>query len=368
MKKKFIRHIVFSKSPLECCLMHPDFFQLYPCEFENAPKSRLTDIPLVLEFWIDEDEKLDLSEFQEYDNLADMVGYWGQVDIAKTKILSLLSAISNQRFFHYNNTDIKWGLPFPDKEMEEMSEEEKDKYNNAVSRPFMMAYMYPNVAADTHTTEFTKVKYPKPELVDFMPYFMDDPLEDKNKPASFSNLTHAALQGYLMLDPDSLKIANVTAHLICNGIDLRSKMKSMSFLSFISAIETMANFIYRNEKDNMQFECKSCQAVKSSSYHCTDCGRPIWGVKAKFKKFLSEHVSAAESSLTKYNKYYNLRSDIAHNGGLLIGDAQPNWGKSAKADSQWMMHLEVMQVARLSFTKWLVKEFLNRKDNNKENV
>ena len=39
---------------------------------------------------------------------------------------------------------------------------------------------------------------------------------------------------------------NSAASLICNGVDLRTKMKSLSFISFVSSIETMVNYKFRN--------------------------------------------------------------------------------------------------------------------------
>jgi hypothetical protein len=39
---------------------------------------------------------------------------------------------------------------------------------------------------------------------------------------------------------------------------------------------------------------------------------------------------------------------------LLLGDEQLNWAKSDKVDSQYITHLETMQLARLSLVNWLL--------------
>ena len=39
---------------------------------------------------------------------------------------------------------------------------------------------------------------------------------------------------------------------------------------------------------------------------------------------------------------------------LLLGDEQIDWSKSDKADSQYMTHLETMQLARLALVNWLL--------------
>ena len=39
---------------------------------------------------------------------------------------------------------------------------------------------------------------------------------------------------------------------------------------------------------------------------------------------------------------------------LLLGDEDYNWNKSDKRDSQYMTHLETMQLSRLSIVHWLI--------------
>ena len=131
-------------------------------------------------------------------------------------------------------------------------------------------------------------------------------------------------------------------------------MKSISFLSFVSSIETLVNLEYKDKKDDIVFECHDCQTLKSSPISCKKCGRPIWGIKAKFKTFLKTYVAASDDSMAKFNRIYNLRSAIVHTGALLLGDEQIDWGLSEKADSQFITHIETMQVARLSLVNWLL--------------
>jgi hypothetical protein len=358
MNKKYCRNIIFTKTPFKSHFYHFDRFQIYPCDYPDAPKSdNAQDFPLILEWWMDEDEKPDVSE--HFEEIKDFMSDMDHIRTTRNEITRILSALTNHRFFSYENTDIKWGIEFPEKvDTASLSEEELARMNNVSSKSFTMLYYYPKVGYDMGTSGFSTQTHSSPEFVKYPRYFFDDPLDGRNKTLTLPNSLNIALMGYYRLDAKSKKIVNTVAHLICNGIDLRDKMKSLSFLSFVSAIETLVNFVYKDQKDQIEFECKSCQRIKSSPIHCPQCDNPIWGVKAKFKAFLSEYISDDEKSITKYGKIYNLRSDIVHNGALLLGDEQSNWDKSTKADSQYITHIEAMQYARLSLNNWLIRELL----------
>ena len=47
---------------------------------------------------------------------------------------------------------------------------------------------------------------------------------------------------------------------------------------------------------------------------CKICELPIWGVKTKFKTFLAKYVTSSNDAMKKFNRIYNLPSDIFHNG------------------------------------------------------
>lgn len=132
-------------------------------------------------------------------------------------------------------------------------------------------------------------------------------------------------------------------------------MKSISFLVFVSAIETLINYEYKNDKPEITFECRDCQALKTSPTSCQKCGRPIWGVNANFRKFLRTYVASSEESIKKFKRIYNLRSKIVHTGLLLLGDEHENWVKSENQNEQWKTHLETMQAARISLVNWLLQ-------------
>lgn len=345
MKKKIVRNIIFSKTPLKTQFRFFDFFQIYPCDFPGIPRSKYCDdMPLVIEFWYDENENPKIRE--DWKEIEEFASPMLNQSYRLTKIIQLLSAITNHRFFNYSDVYVRWGLPIPD--------EVTEKFNSESSQPILPFFTFPGLSKNLWLNEFSTQNYPATNLIKDQDYYLKDPGEDKNKSITFPLTILGVLQKYYILDDESKKIVDSVAHLICNGIDLRYKMKSLSFLSFVSAIETLVNFEFRDQKKQIEFECPDCQTIKSSPIKCQKCGRPIWGVKAKFRSFLKTYVHNSKESISQYNRIYNLRSEIVHNGMLLLGDEQMNWMKSEKADSQWLTHLEAQQLARVSLGKWLL--------------
>jgi hypothetical protein len=350
MTKKFYRAIIFSKTPLTTYLRVGNYFQIYPCDFTNAPKSRYChDFPLVIEYWVDEDEKIEISD--DWEDLKDYVSKSSLQIIKLNRLTRLLSAITNHRFFSYGESEFKWGVALPDKEL---GGDEKDKINNTPSQAILGVYTYPDMWKDLQLKDFSEQRHPSSKLVRHVFYYIHDPIDNKTKEIKFPATIQQLVDEYFKLDAKTTKIVNSITHLICNGVDIKSKMKSLSFLSFVSAVETIVNFEFKDKNDEIEFECTDCQTVNKSPLTCPKCGRPLWGVKAKFKAFLKTYVSNGDGSIKKYNRIYNLRSDIVHNGMLLLGDEQFYWAKSDKADSQYMTHLETMQLARLSLVNWLL--------------
>lgn len=350
MTKRFYRNIVFSKTPLTTHFRYEDEFQVYPCDFANAPKSDYChDFPLVIEYWIDEDEIIEVDDIWE--DLKDHVAENARQNKKLNQLTRLLTAITNHRIYSYGETEFKWGYPLPAKEL---NEEEKLAFDNQSSQAFLAFYTYPNLRLDLQIKDFVVKNHPTTKGINQALYFYHDPFDDRTKEVTFPNTIVLVLKKYFELDKESRKIVSAVIHLICNGLEIQNKMKSLSFLSFVSAIETLANYEYRKMNNEIKYECPNCQALKASPLLCEKCNRPIWGVKAKFKTFLKTYVSPSAGSVTKYNRIYNLRSNIVHNGMLLLGDEQLNWAKSEKADSQYMTHLEVIQAAKVSLVNWLI--------------
>ena len=154
----------------------------------------------------------------------------------------------------------------------------------------------------------------------------------------FSQLISAAFHNYFALGNDEKQIVDAAVSLITNGIDLRNKMKSLSFISFVSSIETMVNHEFRDE------EVKRCET----------CGTQQFRVMGKFRDYLLKYASDNPETKKEVTDIYYIRSKIVHTGLLFLGDSKIDWSDDKKQNEQWATHIKVMQVSRVSLTNWLL--------------
>ena len=97
--KKFIKNIIFTRTPLTGKYRYGDLFQIYPLNIEGAPNFEKTDHqPIIIEYWFEMDEAKKIEVFGSED--IDRTVATMTVQINKLiEYTSLLSAISNYRFF-----------------------------------------------------------------------------------------------------------------------------------------------------------------------------------------------------------------------------------------------------------------------------
>ncbi len=351
MNRKIYRSIIFSKSQLKTQLKFGDYFQIYPCDFKKAPASPYcSDFPLVIEYYVDEVPEVKLPD--ELQELSTWVHESTQKINQLNRLLRLLSVLTNHRFFIIEESGYKWGKALPDLKL---NENEKEAFNSSSSQTFSPGFYYPSIADDLCITDFSEQKFPVAVLIEHTKYYRRVPSDDRDIDINFPNTIYQSVDKYFSLDNNRKKVANSVNHLICNGIEIKDKMKSLSFLSFVSAIETIVNYEFKKKNDVIEFECNDCQTIKTSQFTCPKCQRPIWGVKTKFKEFLKTYVSGTPKSIEKYNKIYNLRSKIVHAGVLLLGDEEIDWGESLNTNEQYTTYYESMQLARESLSNWLLK-------------
>ena len=343
--KKYYKALVFSNSILKTSFRYEDKFQILPIDMEGKPKSPYArHFPMFLEYTIDyqNNEPTDIFSF-------------GAIKINKEKeILNLLSCLTNHRFFQYNTSMFGWGIEMSNKRIENMTEDERQNLNNSESRMFMGVYYYSGLKEDLKIEQFTDFKptasFKEAQMHE---YFTDNPIDDYNHEVCFPNTLYTALHNYYNLSSETRKKVNSCIYLACDGIDISSNKRSLSFLSYISAIEGLVEL---EEDDNeITFACGSCKTIESSPYSCPQCGRPIWGVKQKFVNFLSKFVAGSTKSQKKYKDIYNLRSRITHSGKLFQGDYELSFDKDdeEKSYNDWLMRLETLQLFRISLDSWL---------------
>jgi len=343
--RQYIRNIIFTKTPLEGKFRYEDIFQIYPVNLENAPNSKVTDhFPMIIEFWYDSE---DVPVVEQFDSAN--VNSWISVTTAQTnrliELTSLLSSITNYQFFFYRKPETNWSVPIPEEKTEEI--------NQISSNWTASLYYYPEIGEDLKITEFSKPKFEEIILVPQKKYYWYNPVESRDKAIDFPDSIRDILAQYFKVEGNKRSVVLSSIFQICNGLELFYRMKSLSFFSFVSAIETLVNYEFRNEK--VEYTCNDCKALKSSERSCKKCGNPIWGVTAKYREFLFKYVSDEPNAKKMYNKIYTIRSKITHTEYLMNGENFLNWEFNDKTEEVSTKHLEAMQLARRSLINWLLE-------------
>jgi hypothetical protein len=348
MRKKFYKSVIFSNTPLKSRFKHEDEFQIYPIQSSSVPKyTYIKEFPLIIEYWIDVDLNPVLPD--DMDTPGGMISRTTNQTNQLNKLMRLLSVLSNHRFYT-SPLKVTYGIELPD---------HKDDFHlmeDKASRAFMTFYNDPIIRNNLKIDSFSKIiGVPPMKLRKHPDYFINNPVEQPEGEIVFPERIGHAFESYFSLSIDEQLLINSCAHLVCNGLDIADTMKSLSFISFVSAIETMVDFDFKRANTDVEIECHDCHSIASSPFTCQKCGKPIWGVKVKFREFLKKYVSSNQNSITKYNRIYNIRSQITHQGLLLLGDERIGWDRSPKAELQYNTYMETRQLSRLSIINWLIK-------------
>ncbi|MES2733479.1 MAG: hypothetical protein V4714_17170 [Bacteroidota bacterium] len=345
----FIKTIAFTKTPLQGHFRFGDYFQVYPFISENGPNSKKAKhFPCIIELTFADSEIKKVEPF----NLKNVDEMLSRVTVQNNKLIeitNLLSVISNYRFFTYRHLEGQWSIQTPDVVTEEM--------DNIRSTWTVNLFYYPQIAKEFSIKEFSQVDLPSIPFFDKELYYYYEPLESIEKIINFPTDINEVIEAYLKLSLKEKVVCDSAIHLFCNGLDIFDKMKSLSFLSIVSSIETLVNYEYLGEK--IEYECNDCKTLKNSERNCQKCGRPIWGVSAKFREFLFKYVSDEKEAKKMYSKIYDIRSKIAHTDYLINGENYGNWDFSDKTEELYMRHIQAMQLGRRAISNWLRNKISN---------
>lgn len=308
------REIVFTKTPLQKVFRYNDEFQLIPYKSEIGPEitKYVVDYPCFLEYSLPE-------------NKCDI-----KAQLAKEReICVLLTAFSIYRVFVYDIHASSWGVKVPlfglDAMVSETDKEIQKQVTSQVCEFYYPCFYYKDIRQDLIVGEFAHV-----DVLDRMKllkhYYSyisceQDRFDIRNKAAELelSEETLQCLNAYYCLDKETKIKVFSAARLISDSIALKDYRYSLSFLAGVASLETLAEMVYHDNEMVVE-DCHCCHAIKLSPYHCSNCGRPIWGVTAKVKKFLNEYVSGDKTDVKNYNAIYDLRSKITHLGDIFSMD------------------------------------------------
>lgn len=342
--RTYFKNIIFTKTPLNGYFKFKKKFQVYPIDLKNSPRNiNARHFPCIIEFWVDDKEIKPIDAIGS-SSVNKMIAKTTAQTNKILEITNLLSTLSNYRFFHYRNPDGNWSMPIP--------ETVSDEINNISSQWSISLFYYPNMATDLKINEFSIVKSVPIKLFPKQFYYFYDPVENSEKDITFPNNIELAIENYFKLNANDKIVCESAIYQFCNGLDLYSNMKSLSFISIVNSIETLVNHEFKDEI--IEFECNDCKSLKNSTRICKRCGKPIWGVTAKFRDFLFKYVSSDPKAKKVYNSIYNIRSKIAHTEYLISGENYLNWNFDDKTEELGLTHLKAIQLARRSISSWQI--------------
>ena len=343
--EKIYKIIAFSNSILKTSFRFEDRFQVLPIDMNRKPNTPFArHYPFFLEYKL---------EYQK-NELEDICEFGAKRINREKEILNLLSCLTNHRFFQYDTSMNGWGKGIPSKSFDKFSEEEFKEIDNQESSWIIRGYFYRGLKDDLEIDQYTD-NYNEAVLKEAQmhEYYFENPIDDYQYEINFPNTLPSALHFYYELSETTRRKVNSSIYLACDGMDISMHKRSLSFLSYVSAIEGLVNL--EVDDNEIQFECHNCKTIHSSPYKCPSCGRPIWGVKQKFVNFLSQFVAGSEKSKSKYRKIYNLRSQLTHTGKLFLSDYEMSFSESRKEkdENDWLMRLETLQLFRIALDSWL---------------
>jgi len=343
-------NVIYCTSPLTGFYRYKDIFQVYPIPKQfDLSNEKVNHFPILLEYWTVDSEKQKITD-ETFEGLEDFMSSSTAQNNKLHLLIRLLSVFTNYRFFSYK-AELSWFVSTEDDVVKNIREYSSDWGLNL--------YTTKNLSERLRITKFSDTEVDEVKYESFGQYFTRPHFDERHTAITFNNWTDSLFDAYYQLSLDSRNAFDASATLIYNAQELRLRMKSLSFVSFISSIETLSAFVFKDRVKEIAFECKSCKTIKASPYKCGTCGNPIWGISQQFKEFLRMFLSSDKKYNPIYNKIYGIRSAIVHSGNLLLGDSFIDWGTEEKQTDEWRTLITLMQYSKMSVNKWLLKDFLN---------
>lgn len=329
-----------------------DWFQIYPLEDYINNELKTSHYPFVLEYKISSNDVKrtsyeDLLEEANKPLKEEDVDFFSKISHeynVMIYILRLLTILTNHHFFIYNVSESGWFMNLDGKKNEDFL----CKYGSKI-------YVDSRLKHFGFISEFTKTKYERINLINHSHYYQYPDID--NVEMGELEMSQFSLDFFNKLESLSSvqkKYFDSAVVLINNGMKIRTEMKSLAFLAFISSIETMTALEAKINKEEIEFECNSCKSIKNSNYSCGKCGKPIWGISQQIKLYLEKYLSDDEKLKTAINKLYNYRSKIAHAGSLLTGDINFEWDDVEKRKEHYEALTAAMQYSKMSLVNYVL--------------
>lgn len=329
------KSIIFTDVPLLRAFRYKECFQLVPLfYFEGMPFSKYSrHFPAVLEYECEDKEEIlpveaELQNRGLTENVVKLGRTIPESQRIKREILHLLTALTNYYFFEYNASAGYYGIQAPMDDLNTLSPEEIEKFNNQISHWTIPVYLYPKVGEQLQQQTFTDCTEFCEKATDFMDYYTNNPDAEHQEQIHFPPAIEFCLDKYIAMRGDMRKGVRHCISLLADGVEFFNYKRSLSTMATIASIEGMANIDF-----------KLYGTAKETN-------RPT----TRFVRYLRQYV--AGRSEEKYKLYYSRRCEICHDGSIFLGD-DDLYGDNTEQDRDWMLRLEIQQAARIAFYNWL---------------
>jgi hypothetical protein len=330
--KEFHRTIFFTKVPLGGHYKYKDTFQIFPCDMENMPTSKMQEhYPNILEFWTTDEEVIE--QQTEFPELKELFNRTATKLTKQDKIFALLSTFTNNLFFRYTDLTGTWGIPI-------LKDDPGEEANSWSSKWFMSMYHFPDLPRQFKITSFSTQKLRDIKKVTHKEFYTYDPnLDfDSKKDIVLPSTIDELFDSYFSLDKATTSFVDSATSYTVSAIELYNSKKTLSLLASFTAMETMVNL-----------EFKDLAADK-----CENCGQLKFSVSKKFREYLLKYVGNSDKNKKKFNSYYSLRSKIVHTGRQLKTELLYADVPMKDEDTELLTRIEILQIGKLAITNWLL--------------
>lgn len=334
--KEYYKDIIFTLVPLDGKYKYKDIFQIYPANLEGMPKSlSQRHFPNIIEYRILEEDKVNITN--EFKGLESLYIETATTNKKKDNILALLSIFSNNIFFRYKDLTGSWGMPVPDN-----LEDESNIWESKWCAPF---FHFPDMPKQLSINGLSNIEISDIiRLPDNAFYIYEPNLDfDSNKHIVFPLSMDKLFDAYFLLDKDTKSTIDSAVSFALSAVELKNSKKTLSLLASFTALETMVNLEYKNV----------------AAEKCSECNQDKFSIAKKFREYLLKYIANSDKNKKKFNYYYSLRSKIVHTGMHL--KTEPLFAEVSleEEEKEFFDSIEILQISRLSITKWLLKNYDN---------
>ncbi|MBO6524249.1 MAG: hypothetical protein JJ971_10520 [Balneolaceae bacterium] len=330
--REYHRAIFFTKAPLGGYYKYKDYFQIFPCDLENRPVTEAQrHFPNILEFWTSKDEKI--KSPIEFEGLEELFDLTARTLTKQDNILALLTAFTNNIFFRYTDLGGNWGIPL-------LKDNPGKEANTWSSKWCYNMYHFPDLPRQMKITQFSEQKIKSIKRVNHQLFYTYKPNLDSDIESDilFPETIDLLFDSYYSIEQEAASYIDVACSYIVSAIELHYSKKTLSLLSSFTAMETMVNLEYKDDKPEQ----------------CDTCGQLKFSVSRKFREYLLKYIGDSQGNKKKFNNYYSIRSKIVHTGKQLKTEKLFADVPEDEKQTELVTRIEILQISKMAIANWLL--------------